>query len=218
MKLTGDRFARQQELVPRERLAKLTATVIGVGAIGRQVALQLAAIGTSRLQLVDFDVVDETNVTTQGYRRRDVGRLKVEATGEAVREIDEDIELELVADRFRPRLAIGEAVFSCVDSISAREAIWRAVASRCDFWADGRMRGEVLRVLCAADEASRRQYGMTLFRQEEAQVGSCISRSTIYAASMAAGLMVHQLARWLRRLPCEPDVSLNLLAAELMIG
>ena len=41
-----DRFTRQRELVPAERLAAVTATVIGVGAIGRQVALQLAAIGT----------------------------------------------------------------------------------------------------------------------------------------------------------------------------
>jgi hypothetical protein len=31
--------------------------------------------------------VDLTNVTTQGYRARDVGRLKVEATAEAMREI-----------------------------------------------------------------------------------------------------------------------------------
>jgi hypothetical protein len=40
-----DRFIRQREIVPAEKLAGVTATVIGVGAIGRQVALQLAAIG-----------------------------------------------------------------------------------------------------------------------------------------------------------------------------
>ena len=62
-----DRFLRQQDLVPRDRLADIKATVIGVGAIGRQAALQLAAIGVPRIQLVDFDVVDLTNVTTQGY-------------------------------------------------------------------------------------------------------------------------------------------------------
>jgi len=53
--------------VPSERLAQLLVTVIGVGAIGRQVALQLAAIGVRQLQLVDFDRVDNTNITTQGY-------------------------------------------------------------------------------------------------------------------------------------------------------
>jgi len=44
----ADRFARQAELVPQDRLAEFSATVIGVGAIGRQVALQLAAIGARR--------------------------------------------------------------------------------------------------------------------------------------------------------------------------
>jgi sulfur carrier protein ThiS adenylyltransferase len=214
MTTSGDRFVRQQELVPQERMAELTVSVIGVGAIGRQVALQLAAIGARRLQLVDFDVVDATNVTTQGYRARDVGRMKVEATAEAMLEIDAAVELELVRDRWRPQVAAGEAVFCCVDSISARGAIWRGVGSRCRFWCDGRMRGEVLRLLAAADEASRRHYGTTLFAQHEAQPGDCTSRSTIYAAGIAAGLMVHQFARWLRGLPVEADASLNLLAAE----
>ena len=40
-----DRFTRQRDLVPSDRLADVATTVIGVGAIGRQVALQLAAIG-----------------------------------------------------------------------------------------------------------------------------------------------------------------------------
>lgn len=64
----SDRFSRQKDLVPAERLLSLVATVIGVGAIGRQVALQLAAIGVQQLRLIDFDVVDLTNITTQGYR------------------------------------------------------------------------------------------------------------------------------------------------------
>ena len=63
----NDRFERQQDLVPQDRLAGLTATVIGVGAIGRQLALQLAAMGIPRMQLVDFDRVEATNVTSQGY-------------------------------------------------------------------------------------------------------------------------------------------------------
>ena len=40
-----DRDIRQRGLVPPERLAACHAVVIGVGAIGRQVALQLAAVG-----------------------------------------------------------------------------------------------------------------------------------------------------------------------------
>jgi molybdopterin-synthase adenylyltransferase len=77
------------------------------------------------------------------------------------------------------------------------------------------MLGEVIRVLTVADEQGRDHYSTTLFSQAEAQRGACTARSTIYAASIAAGLMVHQFTRWLRGLPTDRDCSLNLLAADL---
>jgi molybdopterin-synthase adenylyltransferase len=209
-----DRFGRQEDLVPRDRLADTGVGVIGVGAIGRQVATQLAAIGVPRLQIVDFDVVDATNVTTQGYLAADIGKPKVEATAAAIRQLDPAIDVETVQDRYRPRMAIGQAVFCCVDSIDARSAIWRSAGTRCRFWTDGRMLGEVLRVLAVAEDFGRDHYPTTLFAQSEAQPGRCTARSTIYAASIAAGLMIHQFTRWLRGLPVDRDTSLNLLAGE----
>lgn len=212
-----NRFERQTELVPRERLNDLTATVIGVGAIGRQVALQLAAIGVRKLQLIDHDTVELSNVTTQGYFTDDVGISKVEATKISAECLDRTITVEPIADRFRSKQRIGQAVFCCVDSISVRSAIWRAVAPRCQFWADGRMLGEVIRVLAIGNETGRDHYPNTLFEQAAAQTGRCTSRSTIYAASIAAGLMVHQFTRWLRDLPVDRDTSFNLLAGEFTV-
>lgn len=212
----NDRFERQQDLVPQGRLGSLRATVIGVGAIGRQVALQLAAIGVRRLQLIDFDRVETTNVTTQGYFQDDIGQLKVGAAQKTIAAIDPTIDVELIADRFRPRHTIGEAIFCCVDSISSRASIWRSIQYRCQFWVDGRMLGEVIRVLAAVAPDDRRHYASTLFSQAEAQIGQCTSRSTIYAAGIAAGLMVHQFSRWLRRMAVDTDASLNLLAGELV--
>ena len=214
-----NRFERQADLVPQDRLAELTATVIGVGAVGRQLALQLAAIGVRQLQLIDFDHVEPTNVTTQGYLGRiDLGLPKVLATERAVRQIDPYVVVTSIPDRFRPKHEIGEAVFCGVDSIGARAAIWRSVQKRCQFWADGRMLGEVIRVLAASDKAGRQHYGTTLFPESEAQAGRCTARSTIYAAAICAGLMVHQFTRWLRDLPLDADCSLNLLAGELMLA
>ena len=80
------------------------------------------------------------------------------------------------------------------------------------------MLGEVLRVIAIADSLGRDRYAETLFAQEDAERGRCTSRSTIYAASIAAGLMVHQFSRWLRKLPVEFDTSLNLLASELTVA
>jgi len=210
----NERFERQRDLVPQGRLAGLTATVIGVGAVGRQVALQLAAIGTPRLQLVDFDRVELGNTTTQGYSHEDIGELKVEATCKAIYAIDPTIVVENCADRFRPKQSVADVLFCAVDNISTRASIWRAVEHRCQFWADGRMLGETIRVLIAADTMGRKHYGPTLFAQSEAQAGHCTSRSTIYASSIAAGLMLHQFSRWLRDLPVDVDTTMDLLAAE----
>jgi sulfur carrier protein ThiS adenylyltransferase len=211
---TSNRFERQADLVPQSRLQELLVTVIGVGAIGRQVALQLAAIGVRRLQLIDFDHVEATNVTTQGYRAADIGQSKVSATANDVRQIDATVEVNAVEDRFRPKQQLGEAVFCCVDTISARSAIWKAVAPTCHFWSDGRMLGEVMRVLTVTDSPDRDHYATTLFDQTEAEPGRCTARSTIYTANVAAGLMLHQFARWLRSQPVDRDLTLNLLASE----
>ena len=210
----NDRFTRQADLVPRSRLTELDLTVIGVGAIGRPLALQLAALGAPRLTLIDFDTVDATNLTTQGYRHGDLGRLKVEALRDALLEVEPTLVVTTIADRYRPGLPTGDAVFCAVDSIAARTAIWRALGTQTRFWADGRMRCEVLRLLTATDEPSRRHYATTLFPQADAQPGPCTAKSTLYAATIAAGLLTHQFTRRLRQLPTDADVSFNLLAGE----
>ena len=218
MSSSSNRFERQSALVPPEALAQLAVTVIGVGAIGRQAALQLAALGVPKLRLIDFDHVEATNITTQGYRQADLGLSKVAATAEAIRQIDAAIDLELIADRYRPQFDVGDVVFVCVDSITARGAIWRGAGARTRFWVDGRMLGEVMRILTVTGEAGRRHYPSTLFSPAAAQPGACTARGTIYTAAIAAGLMCQQFSRWLRRLPVDRDLSLNLLASELAVA
>tara|TARA_R110000850_G_scaffold262564_2_gene391223 strand:+ start:972 stop:1658 length:687 start_codon:yes stop_codon:yes gene_type:complete len=218
LNVTTNRFQRQSDLIPAERLSQLTATVIGVGAIGRQVALQLAAIGTPRIQLIDFDRVESTNITTQGYRGQDLGQAKVDATARSIQELDESIQVTVTPDRYRATLPVGEAVFCCVDSISARAAIWRSASSHCQLFVDGRMLGEVIRVLSVAAHNADNHYESTLFHQSEAQTGRCTAQSTIYTANIAAGLMLHQFTRWLRMLPLDRNITVSLLASELILG
>ena len=214
---SDERFSRQRDIVPPEGLASCKATVIGVGAIGRQVALQLAAMGISWLQLVDFDAVEESNLASQGYLEDDLGRAKVDATANQCQQINSDLEVQAVPDRFRRSGEIGNAVFCCVDKIEVRRLIWEAVRDRASFFVDGRMSAEVIRVLVAADTASQEHYPSTLFAAEEAHTGACTAKSTIFTANIAAGLMVEQFTRWLRGLPVDADIQLNLLSSELTV-
>ena len=213
----ADRFERQADFVPRSALQDLTATVIGVGAVGRQVALQLAAIGVSSLQLIDFDTVEPSNLTTQGYEQNDLGLPKVEALRTSLKRFDPAIQVNTIADRFRPHNPTGEIVFCCVDQIAVRAAIWRMRGGQVRYWCDGRMLGETIRVLTATTTTEREYYATTLFAAQEAHVGRCTGHSTIYAANVCAALMVHQLTRWLRGLAVDRDLVLNLLASELTV-
>ncbi|HSG71529.1 MAG TPA: ThiF family adenylyltransferase [Planctomycetaceae bacterium] len=211
------RFTRQADLIPEFTLNHTSISVIGVGAIGRQVALQLTAIGASQITLIDFDRVDETNLATQGYRWDDLGELKIEATAVAMRDLNPEIKIERIEDRFRASQKVGEAVFCCVDSITARQAIWRAAGRNCRFWCDGRMLGEVIRVLTATENEGREHYPTTLFASADAEPGRCTAKSTIYVANVAAGLMVHQFARWLRGQSTDADTLFNLFSGEVSI-
>ena len=218
MNTVDERYSRQKDIVSVDRLAACKATVIGVGAIGRQVALQLAAMGVPWLQLIDFDVVETSNLASQGYLEDDLGKLKVEATGMLCRRINSGIEIIPVAERFRRSTDAGNAVFCAVDKIDVRRLVWEAVKNTASFYVDGRMSAETLRVLTACDPESRRHYPTTLFRTEEAFVGPCTAKTTIYCANIAAGMMIAQFTKYLRQLPVEADIQLNLLASALSVG
>lgn len=218
MSATDERYSRQKDVVPAERIAACKATVIGVGAIGRQVALQLTAMGVPWLQLIDFDVVETSNLASQGYLEDDLGKLKVEATATLCRRINSGIEIVSIAERFRRSTEIGNAVFCAVDKIDVRRLIWESAGNSASFFTDGRMSAETLRVLTACNPESRRHYPTTLFRTEEAFVGPCTAKTTIYCANIAAGLMIAQFTKYLRQLPVEADIQLNLLASELSVG
>ena len=213
-----ERYSRQRDIVPAERIAECKATVIGVGAIGRQVALQLAAIGIPWLQLVDFDKVEWSNLASQGYLEGDMGKLKVNATLDLCWRINANSQIHAEPERFRRSMEIGNVVFCCVDRIDVRRMIWQATQDKVSFFADGRMSAEVLRILTACDVESRKHYPTTLFRADEAFVGPCTAKTTIYCANIAAGLMLGQFTKYLRQLPVDADIQLNLLASELSVG
>lgn len=214
----NEQFSRQADIVPQERINECKATVIGVGAIGRQVALQLTAIGIPHLQLIDFDHVEIHNLATQGYFVNDLTKPKVDATSALCRQMNFDVTVEVVLDRFKRATPIGNCVFCCVDSITARKHIWDAVKDKVNFFCDGRMSAEVLRIITACDPKSRTYYPQTLFAQEQAQAGPCTAKSTIYCANIAAGFMLAQFTKHLRMLPVDADVQVNLLACEMNVG
>jgi sulfur carrier protein ThiS adenylyltransferase len=191
-------LSRQQYLVPDDALSKMSCDVIGVGAVGRQLALQLAAIGVRHINLIDNDIVEESNITTQMYSQDDIGRPKVDATSVILRRMRPECLVFSRHQRWTPKDKPADAVFCCVDSIKTRAAIHRTASRYCKFWCDARMMGETVYVYPAITPEDHVKYRETLFDSSEAEPGRCTSEATVYAACWAAASMVSHFARYLR--------------------
>lgn len=178
----------------------------------------MTAMGVRWLQVIDYDTVEGSDLVNQGYLEADLGLPKVQATGDMCLRINSRLCLLHVAGRFRRRLPVGNAVFCCVGKIEIRRAIWEAVRSRVGFFVDGRINGQVLRVLTACDDAGRGHYPSTLCSQDEAHLGACTAKTSIFHANIAAGMMIAQFTKHLQRLPVAADLQFSLLTSRRSDG
>jgi len=102
--LTSDQFDRYRRHLSlpevgvegQQALLEASVLLIGAGGLGCPLAQYLAAAGVGRLGLVDFDVVDASNLQRQIlYGTADVGRLKIEVARERIHALNPDVEVEL---------------------------------------------------------------------------------------------------------------------------
>ena len=76
------------------KLKQSSALIIGAGGLGVPLTQYLSAAGVGRLGIVDFDVIDETNLQRQVlYGTRDVGRKKLEVAKERVAQINPNVDV-----------------------------------------------------------------------------------------------------------------------------
>ena len=78
----------------QRKLLQSSALLIGAGGLGCPAAMYLAAAGVGRLGIVDFDVVDLSNLQRQVlHDTGDVGRPKVLSAQETLQDINPDVEV-----------------------------------------------------------------------------------------------------------------------------
>src|SRR3989442_14272888 len=76
------------------KLKQAKVLCIGTGGLGAPLGLYLAAAGVGRLGLVDFDVVDFTNLQRQvTFGTSDVGRPKIAAARERLSNLNPEIQI-----------------------------------------------------------------------------------------------------------------------------
>ena len=80
----------------QRKLKAASVLVIGTGGLGSPVALYLAAAGVGRIGLVDYDVVDSSNLQRQViHGTSGVGKLKVESARQRMLDLNPDIQVDV---------------------------------------------------------------------------------------------------------------------------
>jgi molybdopterin/thiamine biosynthesis adenylyltransferase len=80
--------------IGQRKLLNASVVLIGAGGLGSPAALYLAAAGVGKVGLVDFDVVDMSNLHRQIlHGHKDVGRPKVESGADRLRDINPDVDV-----------------------------------------------------------------------------------------------------------------------------
>jgi molybdopterin/thiamine biosynthesis adenylyltransferase len=99
----------------QNQLAAAHVAIVGAGGTGSQVAIQLAHLGVGQLTLVDFDTVEESNLSRiLGSTPSDVGRNKVDVLADVVRAINPKLLVRAVP---RSVIDVDPLLFADVDVV-----------------------------------------------------------------------------------------------------
>ena len=77
------------------KLKNAKVAMIGAGGLGAPLGLYLAAAGVGRIGLVDFDVVDVSNLQRQViHGTSDIGRKKLDSAADRMKDINPNIRID----------------------------------------------------------------------------------------------------------------------------
>ncbi len=109
MELSNDEISRYSRhlimpevgLEGQKKLKSASVLCIGAGGLGSPLALYLAAAGVGKIGILDFDVVDFSNLQRQViHSESTIGELKVDSAKKRLLELNSDIDIHTYNERF----------------------------------------------------------------------------------------------------------------------
>ncbi len=151
------RYSRQimlpaLEYEGQQRLLSSRALIIGMGGLGSPIAMYLAAAGVGHLVIVDFDIVDLSNLQRQIiHTTHTIGQPKTDSAWTTLNAINPDIQIEAInemleGDDLLEQVKKADVVIDASDNFSTRFALnrmCRATATPLVSGAAIRMEGQV---------------------------------------------------------------------------
>lgn len=217
-----DRYSRLRLIAwwDQEKLARAKVMVVGAGALGNEVLKNLALLGVGYVVIVDFDEIENSNLTRSVlFRRRDCGRPKAEVAAEALGDLNPDVRVKSLYANIITDVGLGlfrdvDVVIGCLDNREARLWVNRQCWKVGTPWIDGgiqEINGVVKLFMppdsacyeCAMTENDYRlinlRYSCPLLRQDDVIAGKVPTAPTI--SSMIGALQTQEALKLIHGMP-----------------
>ncbi len=220
----NDRYSRLKLIGwwEQERITNAKILVVGAGALGNEVLKNLCLLGIGNIHIIDFDEVQESNLTRSVlFRSHHEGLPKAKVITEMASELNPDCKIMPIQGNVLTDIGLGlirdmDVVIGCLDNREARLWVNRMCWKANTPWIDGGIQeingvtkvfvpGEGPCYECGMTENDYRlislRYSCPLLRQEDIQQGKVPTAPTI--ASIIGGMQVQEALKLLHGLPTD---------------
>ena len=224
-----DRYSRLKLIGwwEQKKIANAKILVVGAGALGNEVLKNLCLLGMGTIYIIDFDEVQESNLTRSVlFRSRHEGQPKATVITEMASDLNPDCTLIPIQGDVLTDIGIGliremDVVIGCLDNREARLWVNRLCWKANTPWIDGGIQeiNGVTKVFvpgdgpcyeCGMTENDYRlislRYSCPLLRQEDIQQGKVPTAPTI--ASIIGGMQVQEALKLIHGLPTDDGCAM----------
>jgi molybdopterin-synthase adenylyltransferase len=123
-----DRYSRHNliDWFSQEQVSRKSICVVGAGAVGNEVIKSLVLLGVGNIDIFDFDMIEEHNLTKSVlFRSSDVGKSKAQVAANRAAELDPNVTIkgwhgDALSLLSMSALLTFDCLISCVDNFEAR--------------------------------------------------------------------------------------------------
>lgn len=118
-----DRYKNSDGILSPAKYWDTPILIVWAGWIGSVVTVCLAKMWMRNITVIDFDEVEDHNLQSQFYREQDIGRLKVEALKDIVKE-QAWVDIKIINDKYNKKYSLWmDVVCTLVDNNDVRKEI-----------------------------------------------------------------------------------------------
>ena len=196
-------------------IADLSGTefhIVGCGAIGSSVAMQLVRLGADNFYTYDFDKVEVPNIGVSQYIETDIGKPKVQALIYHMKSINPMIRVEGTIGKFTTYNGSKEGILILgLDSMKARRDIVELLV-QCPFKPkvviDGRMGAEHYQQYIY-NNITMSQYDKNWYSDNDSDPEPCTRKATSYCSNMSGSYITNAAKNIVMKQPYFKEVTFN---------